>query len=203
MGKIRLRRGEVSSIVLRATAPGCRAVFLVEAHGSGEQRKVRELFEALAELAEVAPLCDGTIMAYALQLHVEQCGCPPGSLFSKIEAALKDEFTFSLVERSFNDVIFHLVQSLCEDSGGQMQPVPRCGICNEPDPFPTRVTMRDATGRGLIEACYCGCCTAQQADPCDREFLVGLLSADRRGFYGIRDADLVEWTGDTDADLPL
>src|SRR5207249_2218102 len=184
------------------TEPGCRAVFLVEAHGSGEQRKVRELFEALAELAEVAPLCEGTIMAYALQLHPERCGCPPGTLFSKIEAALKDEFTFSLVERSFNDVIFHLVQSLCEDSGGQMQPVPRCGICNEPEPFPTRVTMRDATGRGLIEACYCARCTSQQADPSDREFLVGLLSADRRGFHGIREAELIEWPADSEAEIP-
>jgi hypothetical protein len=203
MGKIRLRRGEVSSIVLRTTEPGCRAVFLVEAHGAGEQRKVQELFDALAELAEVAQLCEGTIMAYALQLHPERCGCPPSALFSKIESALKEEFTFSLVERSFNDVIFHLVQSLCEDSGGLMQPVPRCGICNEPEPFPTRVTMRDANGRGLIEACYCVRCTSQQADPSDREFLVSLLSADRRGFHGIREADLVEWPADLDADIPL
>jgi hypothetical protein len=203
MGNMKLRRKEVSSIVLRASEPGSRAVFLVEARGAAEQRKVRELFEALAELAEVAPLCEGLMMAYAVQLHADACGCPPGSLFNKIEAALKDEFAFSLVERSFNDVIYHLVASLCEDSGGEMQPVPRCGICNEPEPFPTRITMRDDTGRGIIEACYCSRCTAQQADPSDRQFLVGLLSADRRGFHGIREADLVEWPAEAEVDVAL
>jgi len=203
MGNMKLRQKEVSSIVLRASEPGSRAVFLVEARGAAEQRKVRELFEALAELAEVTPLCEGLMMAYAVQLHADACGCPPSSLFNKIEAALKEEFAFSLVERSFNDVIYHLVASLCEDSGGEMRPVPRCGICNEPEPFPTRVTMRDETGRGIIEACYCARCTAQQADPSDREFLVGLLSADRRGFHGIREADLVEWPAEAEVDVPL
>ena len=56
MGIISGRRSEVESVVLEAAAPGSRAVFLVEARGVAEQRKVRELFEALGELAEVAPL---------------------------------------------------------------------------------------------------------------------------------------------------
>ena len=167
MGKFMLRRKEVSSIVLRPTVTGSRAMFLVEARNAAEQRKVRELFEALAELGDVAALCEGPIMAYVLQLHAEDRGCRPGSFFAKIECTLKEEFAFSLVERSFNDVVFHLVESLCEDSGGRMFPVPRCGICNEREPFPTRVTLRDETGSGLIEACYCARCAAEQADPSD------------------------------------
>jgi hypothetical protein len=203
MGKIMLRRKEVASIVLRTTAPGSRAVFLIEARTAEERRKVRELFAALGELGEVFPLCDGPMMAYAAQLH-GQCDAPPvGSLFTKIEAALKDEFAFSLVEHSFNEVVYQLVESLCADSGGTMKPVPRCGICNEPEPFPTRITLHDQSGKGIIEACYCAHCAALRADPSDKELVVGLLSADRRGFRGIQDADLVEWSADGEAGAPL
>jgi hypothetical protein len=203
MGKIMLRRKEVTSIELRTIAPGSRAVFLIEVRNAEERRRVRELFAALAELGEVFPLCDGPMMAYAVQLHSEDEGPPAGSLFAKIEAALKDEFAFSLVEPSFNDVVYHLIESLCADSGGQMHPVPRCGICNEPEPFPTRITLRDRSGSGIIEACYCAPCAAQRADPSDKELVVGLLSADRRGFRGIRDAELIEWPADTEAGIPL
>jgi hypothetical protein len=198
MGKMMLRRKEVTSIVLRSTVPGSRAVFLVEVRNADEQRKVRELFGALAELGEVAPLCEGPLMAYAVQLRVES-----GSLFAKIEETLKEEFAFSLAERSFNDVVYHLVESLCEDSGGQMHAVPRCGICNQPEPFPTRITLRDQTGRGIIEACYCAPCAAQRADPDEKEFVVGLLSADRRDFRGIRNAALVEWPAEAESEVLL
>jgi hypothetical protein len=212
MGKMMLRRKEVSSIVLRPMSPGSRAVFLVEVRSAGEQRKVKELFEALAELGDVAPLCEGPMMAYVVQLHTEGMGLsspprmpdgtPPSRLFTKIEAVLKEEFSFSLVEQSFNDVVYHLVASLCEDSGAEMRPVPRCGICNEREPFPTRVTLRDGTGQGIVEACYCARCAAQQSDPNEKQFLVGLLSADRRDFRAIQEVELVEWSSENDADAP-
>lgn len=203
MGKIMLRRKEVTSIVLRSSAPGSRAVFLVEGRNTEERRKIRELFEALAALSEVFPLCEGPMMAYVVQLHVESDGCPAGSLFAKIEETLKEEFAFSLVERSFNDVVYHLVESLCADSRGRMHAVPRCGICSQPEPFPTRITLRDQTGRGIIEACYCAPCASQRADPDEKEFVVGLLAADRRDFRGIREADLIEWAAETETGLPL
>jgi hypothetical protein len=191
-------REEVDSIVLQAAEPGNRAVFLVEARSAAEQRKVGELFDALSELAEVASLCDGDIMAFVVQLRSGE-GSRANGLFNKLEAALKEEFAFSLVERSFNDVIYHLVTSLCQDSGGQLHPMPRCGICSEPEPFPTRVTFRDRTGRGLVEACYCVRCSAQQADPSDREFLLGLLGADRHDLPKLQIADLMD--GSTESDL--
>jgi hypothetical protein len=202
MGKIMLRRKEVTSIVLRTVAPGRRAVFLVETRGAEDQQKVRELFEALAKLGEVALLAEGPIMAYAMQLRSESEGCHPSSFFSKIEATLKDEFPFSLVEQAFNDVIYHLVESLCLDSGGRMHLMPRCGICNQPEPFPTRITLRDGTGEGIVEACYCTRCAALRADPSDKEFVVGLLADDRRGFRAIRDVDLIEWPTEVEAGLP-
>jgi hypothetical protein len=203
MGKIMLRRKEIASIVLRSAAPGSRAVFLVETRSPEDQRRLRELFEALAELGEVVPLAEGPMMAYVVQLRGDGEGCHAGSLFSKIEVTLKDEFPFSLVEQSFNDVVYHLVESLCADSGGRMQTVPRCGICNQLDPFPTRITLRDRTGEGIIEACYCLRCAAQRADPSEKELVAGLLAADRRGFHAIRGDDLIEWPADAESSAPL
>jgi hypothetical protein len=203
MGRFRLGREEVASAVLRAEAAGSRAVFLVEVRGVEEQRRVRELFAALGELAEVAPLCDGPMMAYAVQLRPFGRDTSPGSLFTKIENTLKEEFAFSLVEQSFNSVIYRLVESLGKDSGGQLQPIPRCGICSEPEPFPTRVILRDAAGSRIIEACYCARCAAQRSDPSDREFLRSLLAADRRGFHGLQDADWVEWPPEVEAGVRL
>lgn len=202
MGKLRWRREDVGSVELRPAMPGTRAVFLVEAESRVEQQKVRELFEALAELADVAPLCEGIIKAYVVQLRAGSEGCPPGVLFSKIEAVLKEEFAFSLVERSFNDVIYHLVASLCEDSQSEMLHVPRCGICNAREPFPTRVTLRNANGQGVIEACYCARCSAQQADPSDRQFLRSLLAADRRGFRDLQELDLIDAPAEGDDATP-
>jgi hypothetical protein len=197
MGNRKLRRKEVTSIVLRSAVPGSRAVFLVETRSAEDRRKLRELFEALAELGEVVALAEGPLMAYAVQLRTDNDACHTSSFFSKIEATLKEEFPFSLVEQSFNDVVYHLVESLCADSGGQMQTVPRCGICNGFEPFPTRITLRDNRGLGILEACYCMRCVAQRADPSDKEFVAGLLADDRRGFHAIRGAELIDWPANT------
>jgi len=193
MGKIMLRRKEVESIVLHSAAPGSRAVFLVETRSAEDRRKLTELFRALAELGEVVPLADGALMAYAVQLRNGGEPGPAGSLFSKIEATLKDEFPFTLVEHSFNDVVYHLVESLANDSGGRMHAIARCGICTAFEPFPTRISLRDGEGRGIIEACYCMRCASQRADSSEKEMVVRLLADDRRGFRGILGDDLVEW----------
>ena len=186
MGKVMLRRKEVSRIILKPTSPGHRAVFLVEAQDRREQQKVRQMFETLAELADVSPLAEGAIMAYAVQLRGDV------TLFAKIEEVLKEDFAFSVVDRSVSDVTYHLVETLCEDCQGRLIPQPRCGICNQVDPFPTRVRMLDEKGSDLLEATYCASCAAKQSDPNSRKFLVDLLAADRRNFTGIREATLVE-----------
>jgi hypothetical protein len=139
-------------------------------------------------------------MAYAVQLRAEAGA--PGPLFSKIEAALREEFAFSLVERSFNSVIYHLVVSLCEDSQSQMHPVPHCGICNEPEPFPTRVSLLDETGKQFIQACYCLRCAAQRADPDDRRFARDLLAADRHGWGPFSGAELIDWPANASDAVP-
>jgi hypothetical protein len=185
MAKLVLRRKEVSRIILKSTSPGTRAVFLVEAQDRREQQKIRQLFETLVGLADVVQLSDGAIMAYAVQIRGD------GTLFAKIEEVLKEEFAFSIVDRSLSDVTYHLVASLCEDSGARLFKQPRCGICNHVDPFPTRIEMLDAQGGGVLEATYCARCAAQQSDVNSQKFLVDLLAADRRNFLGIREANLV------------
>src|SRR5262249_49777048 len=142
---------------------------------------------------------DGPITAYVVQLRGDTARFSAGGLFSKIEATLKDEFPFSLAEQSFNGVVYHLIESLCADSGSRLWPVPRCGICNGLGPFPTRITLRDGAGLGIIEACYCLHCAAQRAEPNERELVAGLLSADRRGFHAIAGAELIEWPADTES----
>jgi hypothetical protein len=195
MGKILVRRKAVSKILLRPTVPGHRAVFLVEAQEPRDRQKVRELFAAIGEMADVVQLSDGEMMAYAVQVREE------ATLFAKIESVLKEEFAFSIVERSFTEITYHLVQSLCEESNSRLRPVPRCGICGEADPFPTRVQMLDDQDRGVIEAHYCSRCAAQQADPSDQKFLTDLLAADRRDFRAIQDARLVPTSTATATDV--
>jgi hypothetical protein len=185
MAKFLLRRKAVSKILLKPTTPGERAVFIVEAREPADRRKLRELFETVAELAEVAPVSDGEITAYAVQARGDT------TLFAKIESVLKEEFLFSIVERSFTDVTYHLIQSLCEDSESHLCPVPQCDICDQADPFPTRVTMRDEKDRDVLQAHYCARCAAEQAHPSREQFLVDLLAADRRDFGAIKDARLV------------
>ena len=195
MGKFRVRRKAVSKILLKPTVPGHRAVFLVEAQETRDRQKARELFQAVEEMGDVVQLSDGEIMSYAVQVRDD------ATLFARIEGVLKEEFAFSIVERSFTDITYHLIQSLCEESRSRLCRVPRCGICGEADPFPTRVTMRDDQDRDVIETHYCARCAAQQADPSNQKFLVDLLIADRRDFGAIRDANLVQSSAPAETEM--
>src|SRR5687767_3257715 len=114
MGKILLRRKAVSKILLKPTPPGSRAVFLVEAQERRDRQKVRELFQAVAEMAAVVQLSDGEVMSYAVQVRDDPI------LFTRVEEVLKEEFVFSIVERSFTEVTYHLIRSLCEESQSRL-----------------------------------------------------------------------------------
>src|SRR5438067_685402 len=93
----------ISQIYCFPAQPGSRAVFLVEARNAREMRQVRELFDMVGQLAQVVPIAHGTVMSYAVQVQGD------ASLLGKIEALLKTQFTFSLIERNFSDVTFALV----------------------------------------------------------------------------------------------
>src|SRR5947209_4156468 len=186
MAKFLLRQKEVSKIVVRPPSTGSRAVFMVETEGRRERRQMQDLFGTVGELADVVQLSEGQITAYAIQVRGDT------SLVSKVEWLLKSQFAFSIVERSFSEITYRLIESLCGESESRILPLPRCGICDAVDPFPIRVTMRDERDQEVLEASYCGPCAARQADQDHKKMLVELLAADRRNFAAIRSARLIK-----------
>jgi hypothetical protein len=168
------RQRKVSRVFFYPAQTGSRAVFLAEARSRKEIRQVRELFDMVGQLAQVVPVSHGTVMSYAVQLQGD------ASLFTKVEWLLKTQFTFSLVERNFTDITFHLVRSLCEDSNTQMADLPECGICQSTDPFATRATLEWTDGSEASHLAYCARCTAALADQDPQQLVRNLLKRDRR-----------------------
>jgi hypothetical protein len=168
------RRAEPTRIHFFPSLPGSRAVFLVEASTKKDMKRVRELFDMVGQLAEVTPISHGSVMSYAVQVHGDT------SLFTKVEWLLKTQFTFSLLERSFSDVTFRLVRSLCEDSNTRVEELPECGICCAVDPFPTRATVELAGEEEPLHLSYCARCCAQHAEADSKRFARNLVRRDRR-----------------------
>jgi hypothetical protein len=136
-------------------------------------RQIRELFDMVGQLAEVIPISQGVVMSYAVQVHGDT------SLFGKIEWLLKTQFTFSLVERNFSEVTFHLVRSLCEDSDSQLAELPECGICGDIDPFPTRATLEVKGQDEPLHRAYCTRCSARHAEEDAGRSVLELVGRDR------------------------
>jgi hypothetical protein len=165
-------RHDASRIYFHPAHPGSRAVFMTEVRTRKEARQVRELFEMVGQLAEVVPISCGAVTSYAVQVHGDT------SLFGKVEWLLKTQFPFSLVERNFSEVTFQLVRSLCEDSDGQIDDLPECGICGCADPFPTRATIEWTQESEPLHLSYCNRCAAQHADQDLGRFAHALLRKD-------------------------
>jgi hypothetical protein len=194
MGKQLSRQNELSLIRYFPAHPGNRAVFLVEARTRKEMRQIRELFDMVGQLAEVTPISHGAVMSYAVQVQGET------SLFGKIEWLLKTQFSFSLVERNFSEVTFHLVRSLCSESETEMEELPECGICASVDPFPTRATLEFASG-AEEHSTYCSRCATRFAEPDAEAFIRTLVSRDRRRFVVNRETP-VDLMPETVSDRP-
>ncbi len=181
-----IKRKEVSSIMVQPQSTGIRAVYIVEARNRQERKEIRDLFDHIRDVYEVIQLSEGTIMSYAVQVMDNP------SILGEVERVLKASFAFSILERSFNDTIYAVVQDLCADTNSRLCRVPRCGICGQLEPFPTRIHMLDGEGHSVMEACYCGRCVASQESRSEKQALVDLLTHDRRNFSAIRDAKLVK-----------
>jgi hypothetical protein len=175
MGKPFSRQSEVTQVCCFSVQTGSRAVFLAEARTKKEMRQLRELFDMVGQLAQVVPISHGVVMSYAVQVDGD------ASLFGKIEWLLKTQFTFSLVERNFSDVTFHLVRSLCEDSNTQMIELPECGICGSCDPFPLRASVEVRDEAEPLHLAYCSRCAARHAEEDPARHICALISRDRAG----------------------
>jgi len=180
-----LKRKEVTSIKVLPRGTGSRAVYIIEARNRQERKDIRERFENIADVSEVRQLSEGCMMAFAVQARHDASG------LSEVEQILKRNFAFSIMDRPLSDTIYGVIQDLCAETGSRLCRMPRCGICGGVEPFPTEVQMLDGEGRKVMDVYYCSRCVASQANRDDKQFLIDLLSSDRRDFSAIRKAKLV------------
>ena len=200
MARASSRQHDAARIFFYPGTPGSRAVFLAEVRSKKEARQVRELFDMVGQLAEVVPISSGTVMSYAVQVQGDT------SLFGKVEWLLKTQFPFSLVERNFSEVTFHLVRSLCEDTSCLMVELPECGICGTADPFPTRATIEWDAEREQTHLSYCARCAAAHADVDTAQFAHSLIAGSRRRVRVASDVPVVlmpEMVDEQQAPAPL
>lgn len=165
---------------------------MVETRNAKEVRLVRELFDMVGQLAQVVVISSGQVMSFAVQIHGD------ASLFTKIEWLLKSQFSFSMVERNFSEVTFHLVRSLCADADAKMAELPECGICGSADPFPTRATVEWDGDRPLEHLAYCTRCSARNAEVDPAKFIRGLVRRDQRHLNVADDVQVVQMPGMVD-----
>lgn len=176
---------DVSQISLESGNSGTVAVYLVETTCDEETRSLGNLLDELKPYIDVAQLSRGRLVSYAVQTK-------DPSILDELEKALKNNYEFVLIQRSFDPVIYRVVKELCEDTGSRLLTIPRCNICGIPDPFPdTVVTLADDDGDQITSRCYCSTCTASLVARTNKDFVLSLLSADRRDFGRIERSELV------------
>ncbi len=165
-----------AEVLLEPRAGGTCAVYIVEARNRHEIREVKELFGSLDPDLEVRQLAEGTVTAYAVRVTGRDL-----RVLDDIEWALRENYRFSISERSFQPSIYTVVRELCEASASTMRPMPTCGICESADPFPTTVEFVDRQGQRLAEGCYCARCVNTVGSVDDMELTMRLLASDRTG----------------------
>ena len=166
---------------------GIRAMYLVEARNEKEARDAHAVFEEFEPHIEVRQLSRGKLVSYAVQVHEDD-----QPILDEIEAVLKANFGFVVMQRSFDDLIYRVVSELCRDTGSRLLPTPECHICGRPDPFPDMVVnLTSEAGEVMMTRTYCRTCTAGMAAKDNKEFVLSLLSADKRDFGELSSAQLV------------
>ena len=177
----------ISEICVDPQPGGLTAVYLVETRSEEEAREIGEIFAELESCVQVRALCKGKLMSFAVQADQRDV-----SLLDDLEDILRTSYGFVVTHRSFDSVIYRIVEELSKDTGSKLMPVPRCDICSKEEPFPnTVISLTDADGLVLDTRSYCASCTAKAAAPNNKEFVRALLNADKRNFGRIERAELV------------
>lgn len=177
----------VSRICVEPRPRGFRAVYLVETQSEREAQDVARLFSDFAPAIQSIQLSRGKLVSYAVQLRDQD-----QSLLAEIEAFLKKNFGFVILHRSFDPLIYDIVQELCKDSGSDLISIPKCDICGKPEPFPeTVITFLDSRNTKVASRLYCATCTAESGGRNNKEFLISLLEADGSDFGILRRASIV------------
>lgn len=166
---------------------GMEAVYLVETQNEREARDVQRVFEEFEPHIEVRQLSRGQLVSYAVQLRSDE-----QSILDEIDAVLKANFGFVVMQRSFDDLIYRVVTELCNDTGSKLLPIPECHICGGRDPFPDMVVnLASEEGELVISRTYCGTCTAGSMARSNKQFVLSLLSADKKDFSELSEFQLV------------
>jgi hypothetical protein len=177
----------VSEIRVEPVPPGIRWVYLIETRSMDEADEIAKLFLELESKVQVCPLCVGKLVGYAVQAHHSDV-----LLLDELEDVLRRTYAFVITYRSFEPLIYRIVDELCKDTQSTLLPLPQCNICGNLDPFPnTVVSLADVNGSVLISRSYCSSCTAQIAARSHKEFIKSLLVADECDFGCFEEADLV------------
>jgi len=171
----------VKQIWLDAQPQGLCAIYLVEARDDREAQEVAGLFGELEPYLQIRQLSGGRLVSYAVKTRQDQ-----QQTLTELEQALRSNFGFVILHRSFDEVIYKIVSELCADTGSELLPIPRCDICGKTEPFPdTVVNLADQGGATIASGAYCGACTAAFAARTNKEFLLSLLHADTRDFSAL------------------
>ena len=177
----------ISEVAFEPQPAGMRAVYLVETRSDAEANEVHTLFADLGSEARVRRLCDGRLVSYAVQAR----GSDP-TLLDAVDDILRARYAFVVTQRSFDEVIYRIVQELARDTESTLLEMPACNICGKPEPFPTTVvSMSDEDGSLRVSRGYCATCSAGAARPSSKDFILGLLDADEVDFDRISQAELV------------
>ncbi len=185
MHEITAESGSVSQISVEPGPGGIVAVYLVETGSEEDTKSIRRLFAELQPHINMAQLSHGKLVSYAIQAKDQ-------SMLDEVERVLKANYPFVLIQRSFDSVIYRVVKELCADTGSRLMSIPHCNICGRPDPFPdTIITLADDCGDSVASRSYCGTCTASLVARTNKDFVLSLLSADRKDFGKIERSELV------------
>jgi len=177
----------VSEIVVDPKPGGMRAVFLVDTRDADEAREISSLFDELSGYLQVRQLSKGSLVSYVVQASETD-----GNVLDEIRATLTSRYGFVALHQSFDSLIYRIVSELCKDTHSKLVPMPRCDICGKVDPFPeTTLSFANSNGSTVLSRHYCSTCTAEASGANNRDFVLSLLSADRRDFSILRDQRLV------------
>lgn len=178
---------KVSEIVVDPKPVGVRAVFLVETRNAEESREVTAFFSDVSDYLQVLPMSKGNLLSFAVQVQKGD-----QRILDEIRAILASRYGFVALHRSFDALIYQIVTELCSDTGSKLLTVPKCDICGVVDPFPeTIVNLSSEDGRPIASRKYCSTCTAQASATKHKDFVISLLTADRKDFSRIAEHKLV------------
>jgi hypothetical protein len=181
-------RAQVTKVVIEPRPSGYRGVFIVGTNNILELDAVCQVFEDLARIADVRKLSEGKTCAFAVQHFGDE-----HKTLARIEGMLRKFFEFVRVENGFDAGTYGLVEDLGAKTESKLSPVPRCGVCGEPQAFPiTVVSMYNAQDKLLERRFYCGKCLANCEESTNLGLLKSLLAADTEDFRWLAQFEFIE-----------